>query len=307
MLNLLIQGSAAHAFTSASHVVQEQLETVCPGLTRLSDHFAIRGLLNYFDSFDALLWFGRPNRYWGWSNKAHAPFSGCPFLAKYGNLLATESRKNLKRLAKEKTVPDFPMMRSAHLIYLMIRLGEKERGIATELAAIATRACSQIWGITEEKMDGRIVQKPGVAFGNLQPTNSMAEVMQRAGAIGYSGIEKRDGGLVVRAQATIFVILLHELFKGTAELVCAHGLNRLDAQTYFNVVSQADRLHYEPWLLQAGPEMWRRFLAVVPRDLGIPHSLMNVSMMVPEQHERFMFAVLESPENAKRMIQELAR
>jgi hypothetical protein len=58
-LNLLIQGAAAHVYTTASHLVKDDLEEISEGLTDSYDRLAISVQLNYCIGDNALLWAGR--------------------------------------------------------------------------------------------------------------------------------------------------------------------------------------------------------------------------------------------------------
>jgi hypothetical protein len=92
-------------------------------------------------------------------------------------------------------------------------------------------------------------------------------------------VERRNGRFKVVAKAWIFPLVSHELAKGTAELVCLHGLNSLDEATYRQVTEEADRIEYEAWMIQAGSEMWRRLLAAVPNKKSLPETLMHVARL----------------------------
>ena len=86
------------------------------------------------------------------------------------------------------------------------------------------------------------------------------------------------------------------------ELICLHGLCHLSDEVYEAVIEEADRLEYEAWLLQAGPEMWRRFIAATPRDVSLAETVMHVARLDPLALESLMFTVIEEPNRATDMM-----
>ncbi len=301
-LNLLIQGAAAHMFITASHLVRDELEQIRPGLTRLYDRFAISGQLNYCIG-EVGLTFGRPNRWWGFSKTPQTPFRNHLLLATYGNQLATEETRHLKKIGWQKYVIGVPLLHWCQFVPLLLKVLWVENGREQQLARLAVQVVSEIWNIPEERLDGTIT--PAVAFGNLQATKSLLAKAARDGAAGYGGVERRGDRFTVVAKARIFPLLVHELVKGTVELICLHGLGELEDDVYQAVTDEADRIEYEAWLLQAGPAMWRRFIAVAPRDRPLANTLMHVARLDPEPLETLMMQVLEEPSRAAQTLRVL--
>ncbi|NND98617.1 MAG: hypothetical protein HKN47_14950 [Pirellulaceae bacterium] len=302
-LNLLIQGAAAHTFTTANHLVKEDLEAIRPGLTHLYDRFAISGQLNYCIGEIALT-FGRPNRWWGWSRTPQKPFRNHPLMAKHGNRLATGETRRLQRLARTKGVIPYPMFHWLQFWGILFKVTSAESGNASRLEPIAIRAASEIWNIPAHRLDGSITRD--VAFGNLREPKTGLGKMTRAGVVGYGGVERRGDQFTVVAKAWVFPLLIHELVKGIMELICLHGLNKLDESAYDAVTEEADQLEYEAWLLQAGPEMWRQFLAVAPREPPLANTVMNVAKLAPTPLHELMIQVIEAPDRAAKRLAELS-
>ncbi len=298
-LNLLIQGAAAHTFVTASHLVHDELEQIRPGLTRLYDRFAISGELNYCIGDNALL-FGRPNRWWGFSRTPQEPFRNHLLMATYGNQLATEEARHLKKLGKPKRVIGIPVLHWCQFMALLWKVLRVEKGHQQQLARLAIQVASEIWSIPEERLDGTITQ--AVVFGNLQADGSFLANVVRQGAAGYGGVERRGDHFTVVAKAWVFPLLVHELVKGTVELICLHGLGELEDDVYQTVTDAADRVEYEAWLLQAGPAMWRRFIAVAPRDRPLANTMMQVARLAPKSLEELMMQIIEEPSQAARML-----
>ena len=66
-----------------------------------------------------------------------------------------------------------------------------------------------------------------------------------------------------------------------------------DEASYAESVRQADRIEQEPWLMQAGAELWRRLLAVTPKDLTMPETLMALAKLPPTELEAVLIAIAE--------------
>ena len=142
-------------------------------------------------------------------------------------------------------------------------------------------------------------------FGQIRKPATFRGKVIRSIMAAYGGVMRQDSQLRVVAKAPAWTLLCHELAKGTAELVCLHGLNTLDRETYDNVTEAADRVEYEWWGLQVGPELWRRFLAVRPTNRSLPETLMNIARLPPQSLEILMLAVVEDPDFARQIIDSL--
>lgn len=303
ILNFLIQGSAAHTFISASHLVKHELEELHPGLTLLYDRFALSGQLNYLNG-DIALTSGRPRGWWGWSPRVQKPLRGSPFLRKYAHQLAMEELRHLKALAKKKDIRTFPVIHWFQLMKLLGQVTSIESGKQHRLELLAIEAISQIWEIPSERLEATLTNN--VAFGNLHPTKSFTAKIYRAGAIGYGGVRrKRDGQFQVIAKAIVFPLLVHELNKGIMELICLHGLCDVDDSTYSSATGEADRIDYEPWCIQAGPALWRRLIAIAPRERKLSNIVMHLARLEPSELEECMMMLMKYPDDAQRRLREL--
>ena len=303
-LNMLIHGAAAHTFVTASHLVQDELEEIAIGLTNAYDQFTIAGQLNYLMGEIAFI-FGWPNQFWGFSSIPKKILQPSQFLRKYTQQLARESKAELIRRAAEKGMKTgrFAVWWAGST--LGNQLIHFEEGFQNELADIATKAVCEIWDFPADKLDAEITRN--VAFGRLQPPKTFGGKFYRMFAIGYSGVSRTGDTFKVVAKAWFFPILVHELVKGIMELICIHGLNRLDDDTYQQVMVVADQLEHEPWMLQAGAEMWRRFLAVAPRDFPLANHVMNVANLSPQRLEKLMLLIMEEPNRATEMLRQLSK
>ena len=122
---------------------------------------------------------------------------------------------------------------------------------------------------------------------------------------GWAQVVARDGAVDVVARATNWYFLAKELVKGTAEVICLHGLSHLGDDVYQNVMRQADKIEYEPWQLQTGGELWRRLLCVLPNATPLQSALMHLARLPAESLERVMLAVIEQPQSAREELAHL--
>jgi hypothetical protein len=117
--------------------------------------------------------------------------------------------------------------------------------------------------------------------------------------------EEEDGDPVIQARGIIFPVLAQEMNKGVAELLSHHGLADLDEPTTKTVLKHADDIKHEPYLMQVGPEMWRRFLKIKPRELVLSDLYVALSKQPPDDLQRIIAAVVDDPENAKQLLNDL--
>jgi hypothetical protein len=141
-----------------------------------------------------------------------------------------------------------------------------------------------------------------VAFGDLTWPKTFAAIMLRAGVAGFGGVLRYGERLGVCANAFVWPLLSHELVKGTVELICMHGLNEWDDETYATVMMAADKIEHEPWMLQAGAELWRRLLPLLPDDRPVAQIIMHMARLPAKSLEALMLAVVEKPEWARELI-----
>ena len=286
-LNLLIQGAAAHSFLTAHHLVKDELEALRPGLVRLYDRCAASLFLNYFIG-DIPLVFGLPSRFWKKVGGPSSPFKDHRLLVEHGPELWQASKRHLISRGWKKFVLGIPVLHYVQAFELAARVAWAERGKQVELAQLAERATSIMWKIDEDRLDAELTTH--VAFGNLRVPETKIGLMVQRGAVGYGGVQRRRGQFIVVAKAWFWPLVLHELVKGTAELVCLHGLNALDDTIYDAVMDCADHIEYETWMLQAGPELWRRFLSAIPPDRQLAETLMHLARLEPQRLEDCMLS-----------------
>ncbi|MGI8908598.1 MAG: hypothetical protein ACR2IE_19150 [Candidatus Sumerlaeaceae bacterium] len=303
-LNLLIQGSAEHAFLTSHYIVTDELNALHPALLKLYDQFALGAFLTSWIGVNALI-HGKPDRFWKRIHDAEHPFSNHPLLRRHGPALADAARDHVEARARQKGVTLTPGLFSLQVMRNYSRIASLEKPRITRLEEIAKHATRTIWGIDIGRLDANITRD--IAFGMLRKPDTVQAQLLRSSAVGYGGVLKSPGGFRVVARGVVWPLLSHELVKAVMELICLHGLNRLERSIYLRVLAAADKIEFEPWMIQAGSELWRRFLAVHPADAHLATTVMHIARLPPPELETLMFAIVEDAERAKGMIERLGQ
>jgi hypothetical protein len=297
-LNWLIQGAAQHAGLTFHHLVRDELNALEPGLLRLYDQYALINLLQYWQP-DAAILLGWPPRFWKRAKtKPSHPFFDHPLLSKYGGALAEEARQRALERCKEKGLRSLPIAFSSQALFVIRRLRRLEAPHRPRLGHLAKETASMVWGIPRDRLDGGLTDRVALGEGMI-PARSVQGAIFRACIVGYGGVVRRGDGLIVVARGTNWQLLAKELVKGTAELICLHGLNQLSDDTYERVIEATDRLEFEPWMLQSGGELWRRLLAAVPGGQPVPRVLMHLARLPARALESIIAAVIEEAQCAQ--------
>jgi len=291
-LNWLIQGAAQHAGMTFHHLVRDELNALNPKLLSLYDQYALINLLQYWQ-VEAKLLLGSPTRFWrqAATNREH-PFYGHPLLAKYGGMLAEISRQRGLERCKGKGLTRLPVAFSFQTLFVVQQLSMLEGAHRLELAQLGKRTASQVWGIPQERLDSMLTPHV-VVPPDFPAAQTVSGSMFRAGIVGLGGVMQRKDRLIVLARGTNWQLLAKELVKGTAELICLHGLNQLSDDTYRRVIDVTDRVDFEPWMLQSGGELWRRLLSALPDDRPIAHALMCLARLPAGALESVIAEVIE--------------
>jgi hypothetical protein len=299
-LNWLIQGAAQHAGMTLHHLVRDELDALDPDLVRLYDQYALINLLQYWHLSAALL-LGWPPRFWrrAASHPKH-PFFGHPVLSRHGGTLAAEARRRGLERCKEKGFWGLRFFFSFQATRVIGLLHRKEADHSHALIDLARKAVTLAWGISPDRLDAKLTTR--VAFGMLSRPRTFGGRVMRACAVGYGGVLRRGAALVVVARGTNWQLVAKELVKGTAELICLHGLNRLTDDTYEEVIGAADGVDFEPWMLQTGGELWRRLLAVLPGGRPVEEMLMHLARLPARSLETLLLAVIEQPPRAREIL-----
>ena len=276
-LNWLIQGAAQHAGMTFHYLVRDELNAIEPRLLRFYDQYALINLLQYW-RLEAALLFGWPPLFWRRAKAGgrHA-FGRHSLLSKYGGMLAAAGKRRAVERCREKGLTRLPFLFSFQLLFVTARLRMLESGHQWELVQLAKQSTSKIWGIPVSRLDGMFGKD--LRFASTIKIHSIRGAIMRGAICGLGVVVHNGNTLMVVGRGTNWQLLTKELVKGTAELICLHGLNDLTDDTYREVMNAADRLDYEPWMLQTGGELWRRLLALLPDGQRPADALMYLARL----------------------------
>ena len=299
-LNWLIQGAAQHAGMTFHHLVRDELDAIDPRLLRLYDQYALINLLQYWKADFALLC-GWPPRFWrrAASHRDH-PFFAHPLLSAFGGMLAASGRTRALERCKDKGLLRVPVLSTYQMIFAVGQLRLLETPHRPRLTELAKRTASTVWGIPVDRLDGELAAK--TSLGKPAPARTVRGAILRSMTVGLGGVVQRGDTLAVVGRGTNWQLLTKELVKGTAELICLHGLNGLGDDDYRRVVEATDWIEYEPWMLQTGGELWRRLLAVIPDGRPVGGVLMHLARLPPRSLESLVRAVIEQPQWARELL-----
>lgn len=117
---------------------------------------------------------------------------------------------------------------------------------------------------------------------------------------------KENPKAVIRAQAMVFPVLIHEIVKGVMELLSAHGLPK-DKKLSDFVINKADYLAAEPWDMRIGPAIWSRFTNAVPADdFNLKHHVYSdlASLPANEFHKQ-MKEIMAGTKRGNKIVEDI--
>jgi hypothetical protein len=131
-----------------------------------------------------------------------------------------------------------------------------------------------------------------------------------AGKESAEGPEEEGGPGKVIARGINFPVLVHELIKGTIELIALQGKPEGD---FTDVESSEDTLEKEMWDLRLGPAIWDRIRNQFPEDILTDENkvelqsylLVEIFKLPAKKFLVFMKEVLSGSDRGKRMMNEL--
>ncbi|MFK7769411.1 MAG: hypothetical protein AB8B55_19495 [Mariniblastus sp.] len=298
-LNILIQGAATHAFLTAHHSVRTEMNLLDTGLIPLYDKFNTCNNLAYWRGAIIIV-AGRTMKFWKTLHRPTHPFYRHRFLRRHGRQLAIDAFNSAKNRCREKGLPLSGFQNEACMFHVFQKLSAKEIPHFGMLEVLGKKVCHQIFGIETEQLSASLTPTP--AWGTVRRPKTWQGRLTLQLMVGWGGVDRHDDGLKVVAKAITWPLLIHELVKGTMELICLHGLNDLSNEDYVTVMDETEHLEYEIPMIQIGPEIFRRFLGVLPREIPLAQCVMKVANLEPIDLEEFLFEMIESPNRATDML-----
>jgi len=123
-----------------------------------------------------------------------------------------------------------------------------------------------------DRIDPRLLNLYGVVMSIndlmywVLPDQMMDMMMSQSGVGGKEEVDIETDPPTVKARGLFFPILVHELIKGTMEVLGTQGLPD-DPKQAEMVMASTDTLANEVWDLRLGPVLWEKFLAAYPERL----------------------------------------
>jgi hypothetical protein len=111
---------------------------------------------------------------------------------------------------------------------------------------------------------------------------------------------------VIRAQAMVFPVLIHEIVKGVMELLSAHGLPKDKKMADF-VINKADYLAAEPWDMRIGPAIWGKFTNAIPADdFNLKHhAYANLASLPANEFHSQMKEIMAGTKRGTKLIEDM--
>ncbi len=303
-LNILIQGAASHAHLSAHHLVRDELDLINTDLVPLYDHAIAGATYAYWEGFLTII-MGRSGKFWGRMNRPKHPFFFHRFLRRHGQMMADAAFVTAKARCLEKGVPTGMYRHEFAIMRDIFRIIDLEKAHRPRLAELAMLTCEQIVGTPQDLMNATITETP--VWGTVRRPQTLKGRIIKNLMVGWGGVDRVDDQLQVVAKAIIWPLLLHELVKGSMELICLHGMNDMPAEEFNVIMDYTEHLEYEVPMIQLGPEFYKRFLQVLPAAHRLADCVMTVSLMEPVELEEFLFDMIEVPETATQTLLEAVR
>ena len=302
-LNLLIQGAAVHGHWAAHRFAKQTLDEIEPRLFSIYDEMLIRSRLGYWlGGIPALM--GNPIKFWWQMRQDGHEFGFHPFLVKHGFEIAQQTKREVFARCRAAGVPLDGLLNEMRGFQVYAEVIQTEIEHLQPLEELAKDVCCEMYGIGRELLDGKLTQAP--RFGSVREPESEAGQELLKVMIGWSAVERRHDKLSVRATATFWPMLVHELIKGSVELICLHGMNSVSEDDFAIALERTDHVELEIPMLQIGGTIFKQFLLARPREIELAQTIMYVAMFEPEVLEQFMFHLFESPNQATSMIRKAA-
>lgn len=123
-----------------------------------------------------------------------------------------------------------------------------------------------------DRIDPRLLNLYGVVMSVndlmywVLPDQMMDMMMSQSGVGGKEEVDIETDPPTVKARGLFFPILVHELIKGTMEVLGTQGLPD-DPKQAEMIMGSTDTLANEVWDLRLGPVLWEKFLNAYPERL----------------------------------------
>ncbi len=311
LLNHLAQGASLRIGAQSASLLEPY--GLPPRLLHLSSTVGVLIGLDQLEGFAPHHPFGaHPGLTWRAVARGNHPFSASEVLRRHGRALADASHDELSGYAetfgvkrrpfgKRHNFKALPLIKEARSIEAPRRAG---------LEQIATAAIEQEFGLSRMRMSATLLEvfAAGQGFSDAPKPAGLRAKMEMSGTVGWSRVQFFDDGSspIVEARGLTMALLLHELTKGTVELIACHGLAGIDDQMYREVLGATDGIMLERPALQAGLALYGLWQACLPPDVSVADGLCRLAIASPDIVEATLMAAIEDPPSARQIMSNLA-
>jgi hypothetical protein len=150
------------------------------------------------------------------------------------------------------------------------------------------------------------------------PDEQMKAMGQAGNIAGREDVDRQTDPPTVKARAVNFPVLIHELIKGTLELVAIQGRPRDEEgneEDFSDIEESEDTLEKEMWDLRLGPAIWDRIRSTFPEDVLTDETKGIIQLMVfqhifkqpAKEFLVLMKEVISNSEDGNRLMERLVR
>lgn len=301
-LNLLAQGAATDCSLRIDTRFTDHLSSFHDDYRSLYEVVSLSLILSQYQTPKFL--FGRRDKFWRNVDRPGQVFANNAVFVRHGHELSKETYiRSVLGMEALGLVKDGDRYHHDIIgrVDAMTAIECEQYG---ELQDMAVRYVSEEWGIDEERLVGFLTwADPGPMLEDTPKAATLRGRLMTSCAVGWSRVEARsDGPPLVVAVGKCLPILVHELVKGTVELLMLHGLAELHDDLYAEVIAATDHIEYERPMFEVGPTLYRRWLEIVPSGVTDAEGLMRVAKQDPDVVESLMLATIEDPEAASEIM-----
>lgn len=192
----------------------------------------------------------------------------------------------------------------------------KKRRVLNAMTQGASKSVNHMFHMVHEQLTDMNPRLPNVYKKMMSAADMMYYIIPdmdkgvRGGRCEVDHNEDEDGNLkpVIKAEAMVFPVLIHELCKGVMEVLSMHGLPTEENIAKY-VIDKADFLQAEPWDMRFGPAIWRRFCNCIPvDDFNLKHHVYaDVAAMEPSEFNMTMKEIIANTKRGQHLVSEMIK
>jgi len=191
----------------------------------------------------------------------------------------------------------------------------KRKFLNSMIQGAAVKTTHSYWLVKEElkKINPDLLNTYGILsyfseYGYWMTPDKIASASKNEAAVGKVEVDISKEIPIIKASATSFPFLIHEITKGVMEVLSQHGLPQDEKKRKY-IISKSDFLDAEHWNLRLGPGMWEHFVEMVGKtnenDI-IPNLYATIAAMPVRDFNIFVKEILKRSPEGEKMLKDLA-